>query len=306
MKRRELCVSIGDRINEFIAEKKAVGLSNSSLENYRMTLKLFLRDNEIGEEEEVTVLTKSLYDEWVTVKIEGLTKANSLLHHCRGIRVFYYYLMERGDINFFKIKLPSLQKENTVKRYTDSELSSLLTTPKKEDPYWVWRDFLLCSLMVSTGARIGSLCNLKTEDITDSSVILNKTKNKKPLVLPLSSSLKSAVIRYKSIWDLESEYLLLSSKEGRQLTTRTAYHSFEKYCELRGVEFKGLHTMRHTFAYNLYKSGVDIVSLQYLLGHSNIGLTRAYIGSLCGEDLPDFVNPLDRILNAKPKGVRRK
>ena len=44
-----------------------------------------------------------------------------------------------------------------------------------------------------------------------------------------------------------------------------------------GVEEATLHKFRHTYATRLLESGADIVTVQHLLGHSDIETTRAYL-----------------------------
>jgi integrase/recombinase XerD len=46
-----------------------------------------------------------------------------------------------------------------------------------------------------------------------------------------------------------------------------------------------LHKWRHTFATQMLQSGVDIKSLQTLLGHKNIATTEKYLKSLRLDDL---------------------
>ena len=46
-----------------------------------------------------------------------------------------------------------------------------------------------------------------------------------------------------------------------------------------GVDHATLHKFRHTYATRLLESGGDIVTVQYLLGHSDLETTRQYLDS---------------------------
>jgi len=51
---------------------------------------------------------------------------------------------------------------------------------------------------------------------------------------------------------------------------------FKRACKKAGIENACLHTLRHTFASHLVMSGVDIMTLSKLLGHSSITMTEKY------------------------------
>jgi len=54
----------------------------------------------------------------------------------------------------------------------------------------------------------------------------------------------------------------------------------KKAIELAGIPHIRFHDLRHTFATRLVRAGVDIVSVQHLLGHSKITMTARYAHSL--------------------------
>jgi integrase len=56
--------------------------------------------------------------------------------------------------------------------------------------------------------------------------------------------------------------------------------AFKKAVQLSGIAHFRWHDMRHTFATRLVRAGVDIISVQHLLGHSKITMTARYAHSL--------------------------
>ncbi len=44
-------------------------------------------------------------------------------------------------------------------------------------------------------------------------------------------------------------------------------------CEAAGIEHRGLHALRHSFASNLYARGVEVKVISKLLGHANVEIT---------------------------------
>ena len=71
---------------------------------------------------------------------------------------------------------------------------------------------------------------------------------------------------------------------------RTAFENSCKRANLKSVSF---HTLRHTFATRLVLSGVDIVTVSKLLGHSSITMTMRY-SHTTPEALKSAVSALDK------------
>lgn len=304
MQTNNLNPTIRETFTHFLHMKESDGLTKSTIDNYIISLQVFLTDNGIDDTEEISYLNSIKIMEWSRYMQEMQTRAvPSINHYLRDIRVYCNFLSEFYELPTVRIKLIKEQKKFR-ERYDDEELKKLLLPPKRTDPYHYWRTWLIISVMLGTGARIHSVLSLKKSDITEDTIRFTETKNKNELVLPLSNFLWMNINRYLSIWNVESDYLFLSSKEGRSCTRNGSYQALQDYCKERGIECKGWHSFRATFAYKCYTSGMDIVTLMHWLSHSSIEQTRHYIGSLGITDLRQVELPLDSL--SRKKSISRK
>lgn len=167
---------------EFIAEKKALGRTEETLKGYQETYKEFNRY--FGERaEETGNIVASMFIEWTNdMKDRGLRPA-TINHHLMGMRTFMYWCMdeERQYIDPFKIRLIKVQEE-MPKDYTLEEVKALLKQPdSREKKVSVWRSWAISCFVVGTGARLGTLVDIRMKDLDfqNGKVFYHHTKNKK-------------------------------------------------------------------------------------------------------------------------------
>ena len=148
-------------------------------------------------------------------------------------------------------------------------------------------------LAMYTGLRLGELCALKWDDISDSSIYVNKTmmrvksedgKTEVVIAPPKSdSSVRIIPIPYemkKYIARFRKDGFVLSDNRLEYTEPRLMQYKFNKYikeCKLENVSF---HCLRHTFATRCIEAGVDAKTVSELLGHSDTKITlKHYIHS---------------------------
>ncbi|GLI50904.1 hypothetical protein TSYNTROOL_09900 [Tepidanaerobacter syntrophicus] len=100
-------------------------------------------------------------------------------------------------------------------------------------------------------------------------------KGRKVREVPVNSETRKYLKEYLKVKP-NSPYLFVSQKGGK-MERSTIFRIIKKYAALAGIE-KPVHphTLRHTFAQTLIDSGVDIFTVQHLLGHEDITTTQRY------------------------------
>lgn len=182
---------------------------------------------------------------------------------------------------------------------TEDEITAVLRVPDRRTLQGK-RDYALLLLMFSTGLRKAEVCNLRVADVTtyrNQPVVDVIGKGKRHRRVALNKDVMEAVLDYQKALkqrftaegpedaeeDGESKYLFYTLGEHGNCKVRPLTHKAVD-CLLRRVKKTALvtkritpHTTRHTFATTLLDKGVDLKTVQELLGHSHIRTTEKYL-----------------------------
>lgn len=153
---------------------------------------------------------------------------------------------------------------------------------------------LLC---LYTGLRIGEALALEWTDIDFENGLLHVNKscrdsksgegekrivdspktNTSRRIIPLPKQLLPHLRKHKA----KTKTLWVVSDKGQPVSVRSYQRSFELLLKKAGVEHKGFHALRHTFATKAIECGMDVKTLSEILGHKNPTVTlNLYVHSL--------------------------
>ena len=285
-----------EAFDEFMSEKEAYGASKSTLDNYKVTFRVFTTYFDYDETVEAKVVDKSDIFHWISgMKLDG-KKITTMNHYLRDLRAFLYWCMdeEREYIQPFKIKLVDGQ-EPGLKLYEDYEIERLLMKPGNRDTFATWRSWAICSWVLGTANRASSIVNVTIGDVdfVNKEIHLTHTKNKKTQKpIPLSDSLETVLKEYIRIWraDASKYEYLFCNVGGEQLTVNALQQAHRDFCGSRDVQKTNIHGLRHNFAKNWVRLNGNLFQLQEVMGHTSLDMTRKYV-RLFAEDLKvDFSN----------------
>ena len=316
MAKRAVKRSLGKRefylkeaFEEFVLEKEAKNLSASTLRNYRQSFELFCAFHEFEDDTSINEVAPTHIFKYVnTLKVEGVAPT-SINHYLRDLRTFFNWAADPDRMYMdspIRIQMIEVQEE-APKAFSEEDIMALLAKPRRNDSFVEWRTWAIVNWVLATGNRAATVCEVRLDDISFSKreIELRHTKNKKAQIVPMSSSLETVLKEYTRFWRREAPvggYLFPNIGE-EQLTTNALRHSFARYCEGRGVEQTNIHGLRHSFARGWVKNSGNMYTLQKLLGHSSLDMTRKYV-KLYSEDLKDDFDKFNPLDNLK-KGVRR-
>lgn len=256
------------------------GTINHYRQSYVQFYKFFDRDMPVKD------ISEDDYKAYILHLRSYIDNDRSINSYLRDFITTMHFLMNEGYVEFFPMK--SIKVDDApVETYTDNELRVLLKKPNiKKCTFAEYRNWVITNLFFSTGIRQRSCLFLKVKDIDFDNHLLhvNVTKNRKPLIVPLSTSMVQILKEYLNYRQHKNddEYLFCTSY-GDQMTKGNLYHNLYEYNKARGVERTGIHRYRHTFAKQWILNGGNVVSLSKILGHSSLDITQNYLNILVSD-----------------------
>ncbi|MBD2666710.1 tyrosine-type recombinase/integrase [Richelia sinica] len=144
-----------------------------------------------------------------------------------------------------------------------------------------YRDAALIAILRGAGLRRGEVVKLNLSDLHSSSVKIYAAKGGKDRTVYLPDAALTAVQDWLEVRGREPGPLLCHiNKAGavtlRRLTPQAVLFILDKRGQESGVENFSAHDFRRTFISELLDSGVDIVTVQRLAGHTSPELTSRY------------------------------
>ena len=184
-----------------------------------------------------------------------------------------------SDSPYTGVKLLTFQK-NPPRFLTKDEVQRLLDHSSN----WL-RPILI--VMLNTGIREGERATMRFKDVDfeKKRLLIHSSKTKSYRAIPMNKKVEETLLWLKDNYiSLNSyntlkrkphqrEYIFCNEEGSPVLKIRKALANACKKAGLKGVT---PHTMRHTFASHLVMSGVDLNTVQRLLGHTSISTTMVY------------------------------
>lgn len=151
-----------------------------------------------------------------------------------------------------------------------------------------FRDRTIMELFYSSGLRVSELAALNRPDFDIESALLKvRGKGKKERIVPITKNasqwIKSYLNHPERHHDLSGHHAeadpdaIFLNKLGTRLSTRSIDRCFDKYLSSSGLAGKVTpHTIRHTIATHWLENGMDLKTIQTILGHSSLSTTTIY------------------------------
>jgi len=163
-----------------------------------------------------------------------------------------------------------------------SQVRSLLSAPCNEETPEAKRDRAMLELLYATGMRVSQLVALNLADVNlleNSITCTSHTTGQRclPIDPQVMEILVDYIENYRPKAEIGEEPALFLNQRGERLTRQGFWLILKGYADKAGLGSSVTpHTLRHSFAVHKLNSGVDLHSIQQMLGHAHILSTKVY------------------------------
>lgn len=262
--------------------KNNKNVSENTIMSYKRDLNMlmtFFKTNGINEWSKITSTNINSYI--LYLEKQGKSAA-TIARNISAINSFFKFLLIKGVVNVDVtnlVKAPKIEKKLPEILSID-EVERLLAQPDTKSIKGI-RDKALLELMYATGIRVSELINLKIEDVNLQLGYIVCKNDKKNRVIPFGNKVKVSLSKYMydSRKDEETEKVewLFLNYTGKQMSRQGVWKIIKAYADKAGIEKEITpHTLRHSFASHILKSGKNIKEVQEIMGHTDIVSTSIY------------------------------
>ena len=221
--------------------------------------------------------------------VEANTHKRTVVRRLSSLRTFFKFCVRQNLIPknpAAEVESPKLEKRIPISLSYD-HVVRLFDQPDTSD-YLEFRDRCIMELFYSSGLRVSELVGLNRLDFDPKGLLVKlRGKGKKERVVPITKNAADWIVAYLDhpernkdmdghLGEVDSNAIFLN-RLGTRLTTRSVDRKFDKYLTASGLADNVTpHTIRHTIPTHWLENGMDLKTIQMLLGHTSLATTTIY------------------------------
>ena len=321
-------LTVLELVKKYIAQK--TGVRHNTAANYNFVINI-IKKEEFGALR-IDKVKLSDAKAWL-IKLQADGRGYSTIHSVRGVVRPAFQMAVEDDVlhkNPFGFELAGVVVNDSVTReaLTRDQMRKFLKFVHDDNVYCKYYEVVY--ILFHTGMRISEFCGLTIKDIdlgnrivnidhqlqrlSDMTLVIEPTKTsagtrKLPLTDDVAKCFQAIIEdrekpKVEKVVDGYTGFLFLDDK-GLPLVAMHWEHRFnhmvKRYNDIYRVQMPNItpHVCRHTYCSNMAKSGMNPKTLQYLMGHSDIGVTLNTYTHLGLEDAEDELKRLEDLQNAR-------
>jgi site-specific recombinase XerD len=222
----------------------------------------------------------------------------------RAVRSFSTWAFEQEYLDenvMHRLKLPKIPNINP-EPLSEEEIESVLKA-SLYDTDERYRNFAILMLFLDCGIRLSELVNLKLSKIDfaigEMTVFGKGSKERK---VPIGTQAKRALMDYVTMQrpnpiNPQHEDIVFLNADGFPITQTAVEKIFQRIKKAADIPKFHPHCCRHTFSVRYLMNGGDAFSLQKILGHTTLEMTKRYVNMASGDikDKHRRFSPMDNL-----------
>lgn len=273
----------------FLSRCVALNLADGSIAWYRHILRdmaVFLAGKGAGSLEEVT--PPMLRDHLANLRRKGQA-SETVFRTYGGLRCAFRFWKREGLLASNPMELVERpRRERSLIRPLSAEQAGRLIEMPDARSVQGLRNRAMMMLMLDSGLRISEVLSLEANRVDwlgCAATVMGKGRKERSV--PFSAKTGQALLEYaqaRSKAKVRDPQFFLG-KTGKKVCRSKARKLILRYGRAAGIEGVRLspHTLRHSFAVLYIRNGGDSFSLQEILGHSTLEMTRHYVNLARGD-----------------------
>jgi site-specific recombinase XerD len=161
----------------------------------------------------------------------------------------------------------------------DLETVKVLVDVCPGDMFTGIRDRAIFLCLLDTGARAAELCamNLADLDQVTGAILIRQGKGRKPRTVYLGKKSRKAIRAYLKHRQGFEQALWVTDDQEDRLTYWGLRGIVKRRAAKAGIQPPELHSFRRAFALAMLRAGVDVYSIQELMGHADLQILKRYL-----------------------------
>jgi site-specific recombinase XerD len=258
----------------FITHLESKGRSPSTILAYRADLEqltIYLATRQKASPQQVELADLVGFRDWL---LSQKYTPKSTSRKLNAVKTFFRWLKDQG-----------LNTSDPSKDVGHPKIES--SAPKFLSPleYRALRDVVradtriaaIVELILQTGIRISEVANLKNQDLTKETVLVESYATQPQRTVPLNEAASLALQNYLAERPQSNSEYVFVSKNGKPLAVRNIRAAIDRYMQKAEIPNYSVNDLRTTFIVENLKRGVDLVTVSQVSGHKRLSTTERYL-----------------------------
>jgi len=215
-------------------------------------------------------------------QLHGLQlSARSVSRKISTLKTFFSWAQERFGWDNVAESLVFPKIEKKLPQYlSEEEIKQLFAAAEQNKSPAGRRNKIMLYLLYVSGMRVSELTALKISDVHfDTGFVSVSGKGGRQRMIPIPHPMLTMIKEYSASLEGLGEHLfpVRYGKKIKPITRQACWGILKKLCKKADIERSvSPHQLRHSLATHMLQKGVDLRSLQLLLGHENIATVQVY------------------------------